>query len=304
MSLEPPARAHRCLEIPEILELIFNSLDNITQQEDRDGKAATFCALAITCRAFHDPAAQVLWRDLGSLRAIVGMFPDDAWRIDGDSDSGEVALYPSALFEGKAEIALRRLQLYTRHVRSITCDPFWWTFSENSVTYHLILIHYSALHAMYHHSAFPATLFPNLKDVRLPVSNDHPLETIFIPALVFSSSVKSLTVVTDESMTRGVIEGYDTPEDVTGRVWAAVANRVADIAPQFTSFRVVLSKTTQVHAHWAGAIPALVDTLTHFSLLTFLDITPLLISRPTIRGHYAARYDPMGSISLSRPDII
>jgi hypothetical protein len=177
-------------------------------------------------------------------------------------------------------VAFRRLQHYTRHVRSITCCPFWIVDPEGSEKTQIF--HYSALHAICHHPALPDVLFPKLKDVRLPVLNDHPLENIFILALTFTPSMQNVTIITDESMSFSDIDGRSTPRDITGPVWAALVTRVTDIAPQLISLKVELSKKAQVDAHWAGPIPSILNALTSFSHLNLLNIAPLMLSASSL----------------------
>jgi hypothetical protein len=57
--------------IPDIAQLIFEFVyDPIRTEEDREGRA-TVVGLARTCRAFQDPALDVLWAQLHSLDALV-----------------------------------------------------------------------------------------------------------------------------------------------------------------------------------------------------------------------------------------
>jgi hypothetical protein len=101
MSSEPLAKPHRSLEIPEIVDIIFKclsdtNLDQEQEEEEQERKetTATFCALARTCKAFHYPAIQHLWKDVDSLRAIAGVFPHSAWRIE-DNKEGDAILVRS-----------------------------------------------------------------------------------------------------------------------------------------------------------------------------------------------------------------
>ncbi|KAG2115207.1 uncharacterized protein F5147DRAFT_676597 [Suillus discolor] len=57
--------------IPDVAQLIFEFIyDPIRTEEDHEGRA-TVVALARTCRAFKDPALDVLWAQLHSLDALV-----------------------------------------------------------------------------------------------------------------------------------------------------------------------------------------------------------------------------------------
>ncbi|KAJ7714697.1 hypothetical protein DFH07DRAFT_374328 [Mycena maculata] len=61
---------HRCLAIPEIIRIICNKLG-----ADHAGHMA-LSRLAVTCRAFLNPALDPLWRHQDNLVAILGCIPD------------------------------------------------------------------------------------------------------------------------------------------------------------------------------------------------------------------------------------
>ncbi|KDQ62058.1 hypothetical protein JAAARDRAFT_29959 [Jaapia argillacea MUCL 33604] len=70
---------HRCLQVPEILSLIF------LQVEQEPGGKKTLAALARTCHAFHDPALDVLWYEQQDFSTLLKCMPSDLWnesRID------------------------------------------------------------------------------------------------------------------------------------------------------------------------------------------------------------------------------
>ncbi|KAG6851900.1 hypothetical protein C0991_005171 [Blastosporella zonata] len=63
---------HRCLEIPEILRLIFEYLS-------KECRKASLLILARTCKLFKDPALGVLWHTLESLEPLIYSLPHDAF---------------------------------------------------------------------------------------------------------------------------------------------------------------------------------------------------------------------------------
>jgi F-box-like len=63
-----PIGMHRCLYIPEILDVIFSLFDGRWE-------ADTLARLSRTCRAFHDPAIRLLWRHLPGFEPIVTLLP-------------------------------------------------------------------------------------------------------------------------------------------------------------------------------------------------------------------------------------
>ncbi|EMD38983.1 hypothetical protein CERSUDRAFT_72231 [Gelatoporia subvermispora B] len=69
---------HHCLQIAEILSIIIGYIS----KSDSLGRA-TLAALARTCRLFHGPALDVLWRHQDNLLNLLKCLPGDAWMIEG-----------------------------------------------------------------------------------------------------------------------------------------------------------------------------------------------------------------------------
>ncbi|KIM90987.1 hypothetical protein PILCRDRAFT_1215 [Piloderma croceum F 1598] len=75
---------HHCLKIPEILTIIFESLNNNDSESFRPyTDYQTFFALALVCRNFLEPALDALWREQGSFAQLIQTLPTDAWRVSG-----------------------------------------------------------------------------------------------------------------------------------------------------------------------------------------------------------------------------
>ncbi|KAJ7082299.1 hypothetical protein C8R44DRAFT_753785 [Mycena epipterygia] len=70
---------HRCLKIPELVETIFS---NLTTGFEGDGKV--LAALARTCRTFHDPALDILWKEPNDLMNILRCLPSDVFTVKRD----------------------------------------------------------------------------------------------------------------------------------------------------------------------------------------------------------------------------
>lgn len=68
---------HHCLEIPEILDLIFDSVLNDAPSGD---SRRTMLAVALTCHGFNGVALNVLWHTQTSLVPLIKCMPDDLWR--------------------------------------------------------------------------------------------------------------------------------------------------------------------------------------------------------------------------------
>jgi hypothetical protein len=65
---------HKCLETPDLLEMICKVL------KDDFGNHA-LSSLARTCRAFHEPALDILWNTLSSLVPLLKTFPPCLWNV-------------------------------------------------------------------------------------------------------------------------------------------------------------------------------------------------------------------------------
>jgi hypothetical protein len=125
MSLEPSEKVHRCLEIPEIIEVILNDITQGQGWEEDEKRKATLSALARACQVFHIPAIQLLRRELKHFEAIIGVFPDDIWNDLREQDHDIILVcsmnlrmkfdltlfqYPGPSFEGRAGPVFQRLQ--------------------------------------------------------------------------------------------------------------------------------------------------------------------------------------------------
>ena len=62
---------HRALYIGEVYRNIC-----------RVANDSTLAVLARTCKYFHEPAVQMLWRDLPDLVPLVKLFPENVWIIE------------------------------------------------------------------------------------------------------------------------------------------------------------------------------------------------------------------------------
>ncbi|GBE84834.1 predicted protein [Sparassis crispa] len=72
---------HRCLQLPELLCIIFE----LIYTEDWDG-LQTLAALSVTCRTFHDIALDVLWYWQPNIGPLVRCFPPDVWTEECDTN--------------------------------------------------------------------------------------------------------------------------------------------------------------------------------------------------------------------------
>ncbi|KAJ7882022.1 hypothetical protein B0H14DRAFT_2565547 [Mycena olivaceomarginata] len=86
---------HCSLCIPEIVSLIFYETLNGAEQSfnhlNRDS-AQTLAGLARTCKAFRDPALDLLWKSQCTVMNVLNCMPGDIWELLDDTDTEEVRL--------------------------------------------------------------------------------------------------------------------------------------------------------------------------------------------------------------------
>ncbi|KAF5313411.1 hypothetical protein D9611_008514 [Ephemerocybe angulata] len=68
---------NRCLQAPEILQLICSQLPN-----DRPSDRQRLLAVALSCRALLEPALDRLWLKIPSFRPIMATLPTELWKVD------------------------------------------------------------------------------------------------------------------------------------------------------------------------------------------------------------------------------
>jgi hypothetical protein len=134
------------------------------------------------------------------------------------------------------------------------------------------------------------------------------MESIFTPALLLSPSVKNLTVYTDWIYPDNHVRQSVPPTDITSQEWISLADRVADIAPQISSFKVRALNEDLIEDgvvdHWSGKVPALLDAFGRFSpsSLCKLDITPLVLTHSALTS--IGRLEGLRSLNLSLFDFL
>jgi hypothetical protein len=67
-----PGNMHRCLLVAEIFSIVTDSLTYYDRKKD-------VYRLALTCKAFSEPALDAVWRKIDGLRNLIYLLPDDLW---------------------------------------------------------------------------------------------------------------------------------------------------------------------------------------------------------------------------------
>jgi hypothetical protein len=66
---------HRVLVIPGLFHQIVGYLRYVNENDDEDTDKGSLLHLAQTCRAFCDPALNVLWKELNYIHPLVSLLP-------------------------------------------------------------------------------------------------------------------------------------------------------------------------------------------------------------------------------------
>ncbi|KAH9922099.1 uncharacterized protein B0H18DRAFT_527284 [Fomitopsis serialis] len=115
---------HRALTIPELIHLIVNNVplgdDGWPSSDWRSPDLPTLQALALTCRAFHEPALDVLWSLQEGLSHLVECLPTDLWTILDDRHGTLTLNEPT---RPTTHQDWERLEFYARRVRSLRYGP-------------------------------------------------------------------------------------------------------------------------------------------------------------------------------------
>lgn len=78
---------HPALCIPEIVEIVCAELEELDPWAQKD-----FAALARTCKAFQEPALDILWRKQDTLAHLVKCLPSDMWEEISPEKSDRVEI--------------------------------------------------------------------------------------------------------------------------------------------------------------------------------------------------------------------
>ncbi|KAG6907082.1 hypothetical protein DXG01_010654 [Tephrocybe rancida] len=121
---------HSSLTVPEVLDTIFEALFNEILNPDEDEwdsdheARASLVALALTCRAFQEPALNQLWKGQLVFTPLIRCMPEDVWmheyEWEGESGSDPDGTKKSLRFRRQPrEADWERFDYYSRKVRQM-----------------------------------------------------------------------------------------------------------------------------------------------------------------------------------------
>ncbi|KAH6912249.1 hypothetical protein BKA70DRAFT_829444 [Coprinopsis sp. MPI-PUGE-AT-0042] len=269
---------HDCLQIPEILTIIFQNCLSRSPDGMRDG-TNVLTVLARTSKAFHESSIQILWEELPSLHVLIGQFPENTFSWDDQR-----RFYAFKTPRAMKSLPISKIQRYCSHVRILEYNPDW-------------RLHHSVLLALYD-SARDKAFFPKLEQAVFPCILHRPMETILYPALLVSSRLQRISFVTNAIYHLGdpSIEGPIAMDD---QAREALDKRVEPIAKQFTTF---------MPSYHLGAFPmglkqytwtpAILDLVSHLSdSFTTFNAGHAYVELPALQG--LTRLSNLTTLSLT-----
>ncbi|KAJ7442781.1 hypothetical protein B0H11DRAFT_2093438 [Mycena galericulata] len=124
---------HRALRIPEIVSMISRELVSFPERafhHNNSDTAQTLAAVARTCKAFQDPALDLLWAPQNTVMKILDCMPGDIWE---ETDEGDTAELEVRLKRPVLPSDWERPLFYSRRVKFFTFDAH--TFPAGSEFY-------------------------------------------------------------------------------------------------------------------------------------------------------------------------
>ena len=121
---------HKCLLVSELVHTIAEACTRPHDSEEREEgereDLRTLNALARTCRAFLNPALDVMWHRQDTLAHLVKCLPEDLWELTNDGEARELVRWSlRGLFVSSPQ-SLTRCQRLT-HARTLSADSDDWS---------------------------------------------------------------------------------------------------------------------------------------------------------------------------------
>ncbi|EAU87035.1 hypothetical protein CC1G_12308 [Coprinopsis cinerea okayama7 len=228
---------HRCLEIPEVLDAIFDELSGDTNfNSPWFSSKKSLCAAARTCKRFHECAIKYIWQVLPTIDVIFEVFASDMFKISGEGTYRYLNFFVLTEDKERIKLGFQHLQKYARHVKVVLwvdrLKPPIGNKNKKDIP-----IHPDTFRKIYEQEYFIRPLFPNVQHVQLPILEGDDTSTIFYPSLVLSPSLKRVSIHTSDGTEMRDV-GLDTFVNTSDYLWEAVTGRIADVAPSLLTFDI------------------------------------------------------------------
>ncbi|KIK35346.1 hypothetical protein CY34DRAFT_812243 [Suillus luteus UH-Slu-Lm8-n1] len=144
---------HACLQIPEILQVIFANLTEVKNSSSVRPSYTTLYHLALTCRTFREPALDALWAYIQVPEVLITCLPQNvrARPVEWAAGGGVVRSIGRLVAADRAT-----LQKYAFRVRS-------FTFKEDNAKHHVL--HESDALSLFNSGSSPSPFFPLLQEL-------------------------------------------------------------------------------------------------------------------------------------------
>ncbi|KAH6905499.1 hypothetical protein BKA70DRAFT_1565107 [Coprinopsis sp. MPI-PUGE-AT-0042] len=228
---------HRCLQNPDVLLNIFESLSR-PLNDDCHCKVlpagfAALASLARTCKIFQTPAIRALWKEIPGLYVIAYLFPRKSVKMDRAKRYSLVLPLDFDAFSG-------RLSVYRPYVKVI------WGNVPKCEDHTTKSLHSSFLFLLLECTSVPTPLFPHAHHVIIPCLTDAPMLSLFYPPLVLGPSVCSIILNTDDDMVEMASSPGIWHPSGDERQWEVVQSVLLRGAPRLHSFAIYIAEMEAV----------------------------------------------------------
>ncbi|KDQ62059.1 hypothetical protein JAAARDRAFT_189433 [Jaapia argillacea MUCL 33604] len=187
---------HRCLQVPEILSLIF------LQVEQEVGGKKTLAGLARTCHTFHDPAFDVLWYEQEDFSALLRCMPSDLWDESESGHRGRSTLHTLKFRRSMVSDDWAKLGRYASRIRVLHLGMTSLVSSATSSVVYLTLIDLGVFRFLSIHRP-SGVLLPNLRHLHWLYSPGEifPYIHLFLHSSLSGLDLQTVVGMSDEERT-------------------------------------------------------------------------------------------------------
>ncbi|KZT73900.1 hypothetical protein DAEQUDRAFT_808067 [Daedalea quercina L-15889] len=171
-------RMHPCLQVPELLDIIFHWLG-----DGPSPSAGSLASLACTCRSFLEPALDVLWSNLANIGPLIKLLPEDVWSCEDQGTVSIVRICQRPLEPHEWTVFLR----YAARIRV-------WGSHENRALSPAILADVSAYTFLNDSGQVGHLLFPNLRRIEWIFEFGDPVGSLSQLSLMLGPRVVGVTI--------------------------------------------------------------------------------------------------------------
>ncbi|OSC98807.1 hypothetical protein PYCCODRAFT_916029 [Trametes coccinea BRFM310] len=234
---------HDCLLLPDIFQRILDFVevevpDRFYASHNQDHwKNGSLARLARTCRVFHEPALNALWKHQTTLAPLVRTLPEDAWierssRIPSPYVESDTIIDELTMIRPLTSSDWTRFEYYAHRIKSLGYFDFEYADQESDIWAHhsyaycgspvdRSIIHQLALHRRKH------WLLPNLVRLRWTIHDDAYTE--YLP-LFLGPQLRTLAI--------GFSDTWLEPDECEPGALRSVLKTLPAICPLLTQIEI------------------------------------------------------------------